>query len=130
MNWIRRFYIWVASKVAKRHLTAARRMTLDWDQSSAQLIQELNQSIHRLGLVQQQWTAANEEAIELMRDCEINERQHKVVVDALRNENRVLQEVLIPTMTAADKLLLQRYDTELSLLVKRQVAAMGKEEVE
>jgi hypothetical protein len=103
-------------------------MAYDWSKSSNQLNRQLRQSIRRLETIQQQWTVANDEAIELMREHEASQRQYETVVDGLRNEAKVLQEVLIPTMTAADKLLLQRYDTELSLLVKRQVISMGKEE--
>jgi len=128
MNWFHGFYRWCSSSIALRRLTVAGRMAYDWSKSSNQLNRQLRQSIRRLETIQQQWTVANDEAIELMREHEASQRQYETVVDGLRNEAKVLQEVLIPTMTAADKLLLQRYDTELSLLVKRQVISMGKEE--
>ena len=67
----------------------------------------------------------------MREDLEVAEtiqRQQEAVVESLRQENEVLSKVLVPTLTAAHQLLLQRYDAETAIQVRLRVAASGQQE--
>lgn len=118
----------IRSGRAFRKLTAARRMAAEWELNSAELNRAMQLHRKELEIIASRLSALAAAVNEDLKTSEELQRQQEVVVESLRNENRVYSEVLVPSLTAANSVMLQRYDTELSLLVKRQVIATKQEE--
>ena len=57
------------------------------------------------------------------------QKQQAEAVEALRSENKILSDVEVPFLTAANQLALERIRADIELQVRRQVAAsVSKEE--
>jgi hypothetical protein len=128
MKWFSGIIRRIQSGVAYRHLSAARKIAVDWEIESAIVSKKLQKDSKQLRGLQRKLESVSESIASDLEQGESLRRQQEVVVESLRNENKVLQDVLVPSLTAAGSVMLQRYDTELSLLVKRQVAATKPEE--
>ena len=64
---------------------------------------------------------------DLEEACLVEADQAKVV-EALQSELEVLRNVTVPELTAAHHLILQRYDAETAIEVRRQMAQRPREE--
>ena len=117
------------SWLALRRLSTADRMAADWLRKSnasnkrLAVYQVEAESLHRevTGLVASH-LAELQQAIDL-------QKQQAEAVEALRSENKILSDVEVPFLTAANQLALERIRADIELQVRRQVAAsVSKEE--
>jgi hypothetical protein len=111
----------IRSRWGLRRLTAAQRLAFDWCEKSLKTAKRLERGREKLIVLSERFDADLAEAASLAK-------QHSSVVDALRNENKILGEVTIPTLTAQHNLILQRIRAETELQVRRQVAANTTDE--
>lgn len=68
-------------------------------------------------------SARIDQAMTDLESARKTQRAYESELDAVRNQLRIAEEVTIPTLTAAHKLLLSRYDAETAIQVRRQVAS-------
>lgn len=116
--------IW--TRWAMRRLTAAQRMAVEWQSEANKVLRRLERNHKRLVCLQRHVETVSATVAENLEDCEQTLRQHAVALEALQNENRINSDVLVPFLTTAGQLMLQRYEAEIAVEVRRQVAAVGR----
>lgn len=126
---IRRILSRIRSRRAFRRLSAAGRMSAECKAGAERNHRRLERTRRRLTSLKRQLEHVGDTLLEDVEEAQSVQRQHEVALEASRNENEVLSKVLIPTMTAADKLMLERYNAEIAIQVKRRVAAGPTDEV-
>ena len=106
-------------------LTAAQRMAAEWQRETGRLLARLERDRRRLSGLQRRFEAVSATVAEDLEDYQQLLRQHAVAMEALQNENRINGDVLVPFLTTAGQLMLQRYEADIACEVRRQVAAIG-----
>lgn len=121
---------WFRSWLGFRRLSSAQTLANDWNRDSARVLKLILG--HKKSLIQQltELIALEARLSTLMRqvdrdftEAEKLEKSHAIALDALQNENKILSEITVPTLTAQHKLLLARYDAETAIQARRQVSA-------
>ncbi len=125
---IRRFLKWLRSRLALRRLSAAMREAAEWETGAARLDRVLEKRRKNLEAVRSRFDAVWAKALEDLEATEALQRQYEHAVEALRNENGVLSKVLVPSLTAAHKLILGRLDADVAIQVRRQVLVAPEEQ--
>ncbi len=120
-----RFFRWLVSHVRLWRLTTARRLAAEWEWKAVALGLRLDRRKSELESIRWRLDSVSTAIMEDLEEAERLNRQHEVAIDALREENRVLAEVLVPRLEAADAVLLKRWDAEMAILTRNQVAAVG-----
>jgi len=111
-----------------RRLTAARRAAADWERRASDCLRRLHKEGRRLESLRRKLDLVSESIREDLEAAEQLQRQQEIVVESLRQENEVLSKVLVPQLTAAHQLMLERYDAETAVQVRLRVAASGQQE--
>lgn len=106
-----------------RRLTGARRLAAQWIAECNEVQDRLNKTQRRLRSLQRQFESVSRTMVEDLEQAAAVSSRNEAALEALRQENQVLSDVLVPSLTAAHKLLLQRYEAETAIQVRRQVAA-------
>ncbi len=107
-------------------LTAAQQMATEWQSEANRVLRRLERNHRRLVCLRQNLESLSATVAENLEDYEQVLRQHAVALEALQNENRINSDVLVPFLTTAGQLMLQRYEAEIAVEVRRQVAAVGR----
>lgn len=125
---IKRIVKWMLSRLALRRLSYAMRTAAEWNMRAEQLSRKLERQEAKLTAIAERFERARISAVETMGEAEDLRRQSEHTIESLRNENGVLEKVLVPTLTAAHKLILGRIDAEVAIQVRRQVLAAPEEQ--
>lgn len=115
MKWWRRLF--------GERRSAAVLMASTWQRTSRQLLHRLKRDRKQLISLQSKLQQLNNQLEEDLDAALRAQQSYETAIDALRSENQILSETTVPTLVAQNKLLLQRYDTELAIQARRQVAA-------
>lgn len=93
---------------------------------------ELYEERHRLGLerLKSRIVSIVETSVEELESAELVQRQYNETVETLQSELRVLRDITVPGLVAANKLCLAELDSWTSVQVRRQVAALPVGEME
>ena len=109
-------------RIAKRRLSRAQLLAAEWERDASNIIAYLKSSESRIeGFL--------ETARDLM-DMLSNKREeirkleskHRIALESLRGENKVMADITIPALTAACEMSLERWRAETAVQVRRQVA--------
>ena len=103
-------------------LTESRRMAIAWDHTSRASLKRIERYTKRMsGLQQELQDLAYDVKVELA-EAGNSQLKQKVVVEALQNEIKVLSDILVPSLTAANIVLLKRWEAELAVHAKIQAS--------
>jgi chromosome segregation ATPase len=93
---------------------------------------ELYEEHCRLGLekLKSRIVSIVETSVEELESAELVQRQYNETVETLQSELRVLRDITVPGLVAANKLCLAELDSWTSVQVRRQVAALPVGEME
>lgn len=106
-----------------RRLGAARRAAADWERRALDCLKRMRKDGRQLVAVKRQLDMVSDSIREDLDAAAEIQRQQEAVVESLKQENEVLSRVLVPSLTAAHRLLLERYDAETAIQVRLRVAA-------
>lgn len=106
-----------------RRLTAARQIAYDWERRALDCFDCLHKHAKKLERLRRKFELLSDSIREDLDMAVAIQSQQANVVESLRQENEVLSKVLVPSLTAAHQLLLQRYDAETAIQVRLRVAA-------
>ncbi len=98
-----------------------------WERESSRLLARLARDGEALGRLAGQVRSAVDEAASRVAEAERLQRLHETALEQLRAENRVL-ETTVQALVAQHRLMLERIDAETAIEVRRQVAAIPREE--
>lgn len=115
-NWLKSWF--VAAKVS-RELSGT-------NQLLGSLEAERRNVERRLDQRERELTAIEKRLRTDLEDAKRTSRRYESSLEELREKNHVL-EVTIQTLVASHKLLMERYDTEASIEVRRRVAVSARE---
>jgi len=102
--------------------TAARRYADKWIKEARRLKFELGRSRDNAEYLVEAAEAAVKKLAAEQEKADDLYRQHATAMEALRAENQVLGETVVPSLVAANKLLQQRWEAEVAIQVGRQVS--------
>ena len=143
---MRRILKWLRSRLALRRMSYAMRTAAEyqvrsdrWDRvlenrrkklavTRTQFDEAWMKSSAELGEVRARFDAVWESASSELEEAESLQKQSEHAIESLRNENGVLEKVLVPTLTAAHKLILGRIDADVAVQVRRQVLVAPEEQ--
>ncbi len=123
MRWLRNLLGWNQSRKTLDGLNAAIRFSMEWEIRAGELRVLLEQDRKNLEKLSRQIEAASARLDVNLREAERVGNQQEKAVAALRDELQILKEVSLPVLIASHKLLLQRYDTETQIEVKKAAIA-------
>ena len=106
--------------------SAAQQLADQWEKSAGKLVKELDVHREELSLLQVKLVGLSKRLEVDLEQAATIQRQHQTAIDALRSENQVLSEATVPALVASNRLLLQRYDAETAIEVRKMVAASGR----
>lgn len=124
---MKRIIDYMLSWVQFRRVTAAIAAAREWESKSKKLSKSLEELRNDLGALQFELKEIVGRIEEKLDEATALERQYQTAVDQLRNENKVLSETVIPTLVSQHKLILARYEAEISNQVKLMIASKGTE---
>lgn len=114
--------------MALRRHTLAVSLSLEWIRDSQKVIKKLERNLKRLRSLKAQFDIVSETVLEDIEDAENLQRKQEHVIDGLGEENKVMSKIMIPQLIAAHKLILERYDAEMAIEVKKRTASRPQEE--
>ena len=112
---------WLVAWFTSRRLSTAQKWAADWMVERHRLQRKTDRKWRRWERQKKLLDLTTESIVEDRSDWEESDRQQEHVVEALRNENKILGEILVPNLTAANELALQRAQADVSVQVRRQV---------
>jgi len=119
---LRRMIEWWKQRRLVRRITHARRLAASWERRAKRLLKQLERTESRMVVARQKmegwWEKAEVQLAEANRMIE----QHEQALESLRNENEILTETVVPQLTAANRMHLERWNAEVAVQVRRQVA--------
>lgn len=127
--WIRGFIHWASSRWKMRHLSVARRLAAEWELRANEAQNKLRRDRKRLVALQRQLQVISDTIVEDLDQAESVNNSQEAVVNALKEENQVMTKVLVPSLTAAHRLVLERYDAEIAIQARRAAAARTEPEM-
>lgn len=108
-------------------VTAAARAAARWERESLLMLRCLGRDREALERLAGEVRALADGADGRAAEVERLQRLHETALEGLRSENRVL-ETTVQALVAQHRLMLERIDAETAIEVRRQVAAMPREE--
>jgi hypothetical protein len=123
MRWF--LGLWSQDNEPKTFVQPSLKTIEEWERKSLDLRISLAQDRLDLSNLREQWEILNQKVSDDIQRAEEADRLHQVAIDALRSENQVMRDITVPELVAAHKLILQRYDAETAIEIRRQVAAGG-----
>jgi len=112
MKWLS----WWKSWRVCRKLTAARKR-------ASRVLRRSRRLERRLATQVERWKALKIQASFLLEEVEELNKDRDQAVEMLVSENEVLRDVLLPEMTAAQKMAVERWDAEIAIQTRRRVGA-------
>ena len=119
---------WVRSWLALRRYGTAEIMARRWIERSRAVAERLNRRRSELAALRGQTDLIGRSLVEDLEEARSVEADQAKAVEALQSELEVLRNVTVPELTAAHHLILQRYDAETAIEVRRQMAQRPREE--
>lgn len=119
---------WVRSFIRYKRISDANKLAVEWKTKSDRLVKVLEyhqRNLDALKISLEQLSRRVDSDLVISRELQ---SQHDTAMDALRNENRILNDTVVKTLVASHQLLLQRYDAEIAVQARRQVTATPDEE--
>jgi len=113
---------WLRAWLWGKRVTAALHAADQWESSSRELLQRLRKEKNSLEFYAKQVQDSLEVVQDLIQETRDRERQHKVALDALRDENKVMSQTTIPALVTSHKLILERLDADISVQERKKVA--------
>lgn len=143
MKLIRRLWRAIKSRWMLRRLKGAAKMAARWELSSGRFQSRIDSSIKRmlklqskqkaiqlkLEDTQQELKEASEQYASNLDDWNGLQHEHEVVVKALRDEILVYENSVVPLLTAAHQLALQRIKADIALYAGKEAFSTRQEDV-
>ena len=123
MMILRRLWFRIRSRLLLRRLTSTQRFAMEWELLSARLQRRLSKDSERIDGLRKQIDSLYETLGEDMEEAKLLESQRAAVVGTLKEQYRIASEVSMPALIASHQLILQRYEAEVAIQVRRQVGA-------
>jgi len=114
---------WFISYFATRKIIACDIITGKAELRAKKYVKLLAKREKQLKSLQKQLYSLNERLSEELEDALAAQKRYEEALSAQQSELKILREVTLPTLTSQHKLLLQRYDAEIAIQIRRQVAA-------
>jgi len=126
---MKRILAWIRYKWKVYSFSTTRRLIAKWEYLSDSYMTRLAVKEKRFELLfRTHEQLKTETEVELENVRRINE-QAQTAMEALRNENEVLSEIIIPNLTAACQLGLERWKADTAVQARRQVGSPSTREV-
>lgn len=110
-----------------RSLVAAEINADRMDKRLAKRIGQLNKErealAKRVAADERRLRTIGETLAEDLEDAKMVQRRYEEELEAVRQENRILNDVIIPTLVAQHKVVLERLDADVAVEVRRRTAA-------
>ncbi len=143
MRLIRRLWRAIKSRWMLRRLKGAAKMAARWELSSGRFQLRIDNSIKTMLKLQSKQAAAlrkNEAVLQELQEATEQyasdlddwnglQHEHEVVVKALRDEILVYENSVVPFLTAAHQLALQRIKADIALYAGKEAFATRQEDV-
>jgi hypothetical protein len=115
MNWIKRI-------LGIKEKTAATLLAEEWERDSSALSARLERDQERLDAMLSRVQKLADRVGRDLREADRLAQVHSTAMEAIRNENRILAETIIPSLVAGHELVLQRVQADTAIQVRKQVA--------
>jgi hypothetical protein len=102
--------------------SAANKMAKEWEARAKILVKRLTKLQSKLEWVQLEMQALSKRMENDLQEAEHVNKLHETAIEALRSENRVLSETVVPNLVAANKLMEQQVFASTAYETRRQVA--------
>ena len=122
-NYVKRIRSWFAL----RHIGHARQGALQWEAEARRLANLLDQRQGQLRSLKRLFTNVYEEAVEEIDQAKGLIDKYEPTMEGLRNKVEVLEDILVPELTAAHKLVLERTDADIAVQIRRRVGNETRE---
>ncbi len=119
---MKRFWNWIRSWRAMLRHSRAVSLAAEWVRRSDAVAKRLERNLKRLRRLKAQFDLTAEAAMEDIEAATNLQRQQEHVVDGLREENDVMSKIIIPQLTAAHKLVLERWDADTAIQTRLRMA--------
>jgi len=119
---LRRMIEWWKQRRLARRVSHARRLAVAWERRAKRLLKQLERTESRMVVARQKMEGWWEKAEVQLADANRMIEQHEQALESLRNENEILTETVVPQLTAANRMHLERWNAEVAVQVRRQVA--------
>jgi len=118
---MRQFFKRLRSWWLLRRHSAAMRQVIKWVDRSHEVGSRLERQRKKLLGLKTQFDLISQSIMEDIETTEFLQREHEHTLEALQEENKVMRDVTIPQLIAAHQLLLERWDAETAVHVRRRV---------
>jgi hypothetical protein len=102
---------------------AGQQFAKEWESKSKKLLVRLDKNREQLEIILTKLKTLSARVESDLAQATTLEREYQTAMDALRQENMVLVKSTIPALVASHDLLLKRADADVSVEIRRQVAA-------
>ena len=127
---MQKFWFWLKSCLASRKIKSSDSLVRVAESRLSKSIKKLEKKRKVLKSLLRRVETVGESLQEDLDDSVSIQKQYEEALAAEQSELRVLREVTLPTLTSQHKLLLEMYDAEIAIQVRRQVAMNTNRDVE
>ena len=117
----------IRSWFALRRIGLARREAMRWEAEASRLAKLLDQKQGQLRSLKRLFDQVYEEAAGEVEQAKELVEKYEPTMEGLRNKVEVLEDVLVPELTAAHKLVLERTDADIAVQIRRRVGNEARE---
>ena len=119
---------WIRSRFALRRLTLNQRALKRWERVARRKERSVRNHLRELRSVKTLVESITNAALEDVEELERISKEQDVLVEKLRNENELYKNILVPELTAAHRLILERIDADIATQVRLRTSNVKRRE--
>jgi hypothetical protein len=119
---MRRLWRWWRSRRGLHQIRTTRLLLLRHEKQSRKIDKRLMKRRKELKALSKRMDVVSISLTEDLDEAERAHSQYQETIDGLRSELQVLRDITVPNLTAAHRLILERYDAETAIAVRNRVA--------
>ena len=120
---MRKIILWIRSWFLQNKLRITERLVNDTELRVSKLLSRLQRKEKKLRSTRNRLESLISSLSEDLEEGLVIQKQCEEALSAQRSELKILKDITVPTLTTQHKLLLQRYDAEIAVQMRKQVAA-------